>query len=93
MQRFGNTIHIDCHLTLPFYFALDKVHDEIKDLELELNKDFQQEVELFVHTDPCNEEFPCKLCNVEDCAFRKHAHEQNINWDIKNLMTNKKHQL
>ena len=93
MQRFGNIIHIDCHLTLPFYYALDQVHNEIKNLEVDINKDFNQEVEFFVHTDPCNEEFPCKLCNVEECEFRKHEHMQTVNWDIKNLMTNKKHQL
>ncbi len=93
MQRFGNTIHIDCHLTLPFYFALDKVHSEIKNLEEKLNNDFEKEVELFVHTDPCNEEFPCKICNVGDCAFRKHEYQKQIDWNIKILMTNKKHQL
>ncbi len=93
MQRFGNIIHIDCHLTLPFYYALDQVHNEIKNLEADINKDFNQEVEFFVHTDPCNEEFPCKLCNVEECAFRKFEHLQTVDWDIKNLMANKKHQL
>lgn len=93
MQRFGNIIHIDCHLTLPFYYALDQVHAEIKNLEADVNKDFQHEVEFFVHTDPCNEEFPCNLCSVEQCAFRKSEHLQTVKWDIKNLMANKKHQL
>lgn len=93
MQRFGNIIHIDCHLTLPFYFPLDQVHAEIKNLEADLNKDFHHEVELFVHTDPCNEEFPCNLCSVQDCAFRKQEHLQTVEWNIKNLMANKKHQL
>ena len=93
MQRFGNTIHIDCHLTLPFYYSLSKVHDEIKNLESDLNKDFQHEVELFVHTDPCDEEFPCKLCSVDNCEFRKFEYQENIQWNIKNLMANKKHQL
>ena len=93
MQRFGNIIHIDCHLTLPFYYALDQVHDEIKSLEADINKDFEHEVEFFVHTDPCNEEFPCTICNVDQCAFRKSEHLQTVAWDIKNLMANKKHQL
>ncbi|MFM7016750.1 MAG: cation diffusion facilitator family transporter [Bacteroidota bacterium] len=93
MQRFGNIIHIDCHLTLPFYYALDQVHAEIKNLESDINKDFSQEVELFVHTDPCNEEFPCNLCSVHECAFRKQEHLQMVEWNIKNLMANKKHQL
>jgi cation diffusion facilitator family transporter len=93
MQRFGNIIHIDCHLTLPFYYALDQVHAEIKSMETDVNKDFNHEVEFFVHTDPCNEEFPCKLCSVEQCPFRKFEHQQAVAWDIKNLMMNKKHQL
>jgi hypothetical protein len=69
------------------------VHAEIKSMETDVNKDFNHEVEFFVHTDPCNEEFPCKLCNVEECAFRKFEHLQPVEWDIKNLMMNKKHQL
>jgi len=93
MQRFGNTIHIDCHLTLPFYFSLDTVHSEIKKLEKKLNGDFNQEIELFVHTDPCNEEFPCKICNVEACAFRKYKYQKQIDWNIKILMDNKKHHM
>ena len=31
IQKFGDLLHVDCHMTLPFYETLDNVHDEITD--------------------------------------------------------------
>jgi cation diffusion facilitator family transporter len=92
-QKFGHYIHVDCHLTLPFYLTLEKVHSEVKLLETELNRDFDHSVELFVHTDPCNEELPCDICSVKDCVFRKKAFVKSVEWTQANLIINKKHKL
>ena len=29
-QRYGSDLHIDCHVTLPYYFDLNRVHEEVK---------------------------------------------------------------
>lgn len=92
IQKFGDNLHIDCHLTLPFYLTLEQVHDEIKLLETELNRELPYNVELFVHTDPC-QQIPCALCAAPDCSYRRSPMLKRVNWTASNLMENKKHQL
>lgn len=92
LQKFGHYLHVDCHLTLPFYYPLDQVHEHIKKLEGVLNRDVENHVEVFVHTDPCME-LPCNICSVSTCTFRKSAFISQIKWTKENLMLNKKHQL
>jgi cation diffusion facilitator family transporter len=92
LQKFGHYLHVDCHLTLPFFYQLDKVHEQIKKLEHVLNLDVENQVEVFVHTDPCME-IPCNICSVKDCTFRKKPQVSQIKWTSENLMLNKKHQL
>ncbi len=92
VQKFGSSLHIDCHMTLPFYFSLVQVHDEIKYLEQAMNKEFTSGAELFVHTDPC-QQIPCDICNVQECAFRTKAFIHRVPWTSEILMLNKKHTL
>jgi cation diffusion facilitator family transporter len=92
LQKFGHYLHVDCHLTLPFYYTLDEVHHQIKVLENELNRDFNNHVELFVHTDPC-QQIPCSICSLHECMFRKEPFVRTIEWNTNNLMENKKHSL
>jgi cation diffusion facilitator family transporter len=92
MQKFGRYIHIDCHMTFPFYETLETVHDEIKLLERQLNKTTNYTVELFIHTDPC-EQKPCSICAIGNCNFRKKDFVKEIIWTRENIMVNKKHSL
>lgn len=92
LQKFGHYLHVDCHLTLPFYYTLEEVHHQIKLLEAELNRDFNNHVELFVHTDPCMQ-IPCNICSLENCMFRKEPFVRSLHWTPEMLMENKKHKL
>ncbi len=67
--RYGRSLHIDCHLVLPFYLTIKEEHVEVKQIEKLLNEGLDQPAEIFVHTDPCNESF-CHQCRVANCAFR-----------------------
>ena len=31
--KFGSTLHIDCHVTLPWYYTLERAHEEITELD------------------------------------------------------------
>lgn len=92
IQKFGRYMHVDCHMTLPFYYTLEQVHDQIKALETAIAKSFLLNVEVFVHTDPC-QAIPCALCSVDNCPYRRLPHAEQVIWTPSNLMLNKKHTL
>jgi cation diffusion facilitator family transporter len=89
--KYGGLLHVDCHLTLPWYLNLVEAHAEIDVLTALIRKEFGEAVEFFVHTDACMD-FQCPICTKEDCAVRKHAFEARIEWDLKNVVANKKHE-
>lgn len=90
VQKYGSDLHIDCHLTLPYYWELSRVHDEVHHFEDTLKDGFKGEVEIFVHTDPCMKEC-CHYCRVADCPVRASAFVRDVDWTAANLPLNQKH--
>jgi cation diffusion facilitator family transporter len=90
--KYGSIIHIDCHVTLPYYLTVQEAHDEIENIDLLIRNHLGNRVELFIHTDPC-QEISCKLCAIESCEFRKHSFESQMIWTVENMPKNQKHQL
>ncbi|MTI32245.1 cation diffusion facilitator family transporter [Xanthovirga aplysinae] len=93
IQKYGADLHVDCHLTLPFYFNLETVHDEIQLLEECLESISSHNVEVFTHADPCIPGKCCAYCRVTDCVFREEESLLNIPWNKTNLGKNQKHYL
>ena len=90
IQQYGGDLHIDCHLTLPRYWDLNRVHDEIHDFEVTMGQVLPTEIEIFVHVDPCLDAC-CSHCEITDCAIRSHAFSKKIEWTAKNMALNQKH--
>ena len=88
--RYGTVLHIDCHLTVPWYLNVHEAHREIDHLSAMVRQEFGDTVELFVHSDGCLP-FQCRICSKMDCSERKHNFEQKIDWTLKNIVSNKKH--
>ena len=88
-QKYGNELHIDCHLTLPNYFDLNKVHKEVKLVDFLINESVPH-TELFIHTDPCLPDC-CHYCSVENCKIRTSPKTEQINWTLDIVIRNKKH--
>ena len=90
--KYGSSLHVDLHLTLPWYDNLQKSHEEVKELEILVNKQFENRVEFFIHTDPC---LPtgCPICAVENCPVRQHDFKKKLEWDLPLIMKNKPHQI
>ncbi|MBV8389358.1 MAG: cation transporter [Mucilaginibacter sp.] len=88
-QKYGNDLHIDCHLTLPNYLDLIQVHDEVKKVDELINKNVTK-TELFIHTDPCVPKC-CRYCRMPDCPIRSEAKTEDITWTLDNVIRNKKH--
>ena len=90
--KYGSVLHIDCHLTVPWYLNIHEAHAEIEMLAGLVKKEFDESVEFFVHTDGCLD-FSCSICTREDCSVRQHPFQKTISWTLDNLITDKKHQL
>ncbi len=90
VQKYGADLHVDCHLTLPYYWPLNQVHDEVHKFEDTLKDGSANEVEIFVHTDPCIQQC-CPYCRVANCPVRAFAFVRDVDWTAENLPLNQKH--
>ncbi len=90
--KYGAVIHLDCHLTVPWYLNVHEAHREIDNLAELVRKEFGESLELFVHSDGCLP-FSCRICKKEVCPERKNNFVQEITWTLENISTNKKHGL
>jgi hypothetical protein len=89
--KFGNRLHVDCHLTLPWYLNLKEAHEQIDSFARLVRTEMGDGIEFFIHTDACMP-FSCKICSVTDCSQRQHPFEQRITWTIENIFENEKHE-
>lgn len=89
--KYGATYHIDCHLTVPWYFDVREAHIEVESLTDLIIRYYGAEVELFVHTDPCVPS-SCSICSISECKVRQHKFEGRLKWDMGNVLSNKKHE-
>lgn len=88
-QKYGNELHIDCHLTLPNYFDLNRVHEEVKLVDKLINDEVTK-TELFIHTDPCVP-YCCHYCSMPNCPIRSEPKTEQIEWTMDIVIRNKKH--
>ncbi len=88
--KYGASLHIDAHLTLPWYDDLKTTHEEVKQLEDIINLHFKNRVEFFIHTDPCLP-VSCTVCMISDCKVRQVPFERKVEWKSENLLKNQKH--
>lgn len=88
--KYGGQLHIDCHMTVPWYLNVHEAHVEIDGLTGLIKKEFSDSIEFFVHTDGCLD-FSCHICNKQDCPVRQHPYENQVEWTLSNIISNKKH--
>ncbi len=90
--KFGGQLHVDCHLTVPWYLNVHEAHSEIDKLAVLIKTDFGNTIELFVHSDGCLY-FQCNICQKHDCPVRQKPFEKRIDWTMENLLSDAKHSL
>jgi cation diffusion facilitator family transporter len=90
--KYGNVLHVDCHLTVPWYFNVQQAHEEIEVLGKLIRKDFGESLELFVHSDGC-QYFQCHICEKKACHVRQHDFKKKVIWSINNTLQNKRHDI
>jgi len=90
--KYGGQLHIDCHMTVPWYLNVNEAHAEIDALIALIKKEFGDAIEFFVHSDGCLS-FQCSLCSKQDCPVRQYPFEKRMAWTLANIIANKKHRL
>ncbi len=88
--KFGSVIHVDCHLTVPWFLNVHQAHDEVEAFSATARDEFGESVELFVHADGCLD-FSCRICSKANCSERKNPFEKRIEWDVHNISSDEKH--
>ncbi|MBR2648315.1 MAG: cation transporter [Sediminibacterium sp.] len=90
--KYGDMLHVDCHLTVPWYLNIHEAHREIDDILSIIKKEFGDAIDLFVHTDGCLD-FSCAICTKNNCPERKSPFQQKLNWNMENVLSNEKHRV
>ena len=90
--KYGSVLHIDCHLTVPFYLNVMEAHDEVDALRGNIIEEFGELVEMFVHTDGS---YPvsCAVSFNKDGKTEMRSSNENNKWTIENIMKNERHGL
>lgn len=89
IQRYGAALHVDGHVTFPWYWSLREAHEAMKELEATLRRELRQPVEFFWHMDPC-EPLCCKYCSVQGCPYRQSDSEKRLTFTPESLFVNRK---
>jgi cation diffusion facilitator family transporter len=79
----ANNIFIDFHLVLPYYFTIKEAHKSDELVLSEIRK-ILPEAQVKIHLDYCDENL-CKLCEYEDCKFRKEQLSERSEWNLERI--------
>lgn len=90
IQQHGSGLHLDAHLTLPWYYTLRESHDQMTDLVKLISENTERDIEFNFHMDDCKS-FSCKICTMPDCPVRQHALEKIIPWNSQAIAQPDKH--
>jgi cation diffusion facilitator family transporter len=90
MVKYGSTIHIDMHVTMPGYMTVREQREEVCVIISLIRDKYGETTELSVTCDPCRD-FSCRSCKCEGCNERKEEFIELLVWDIKNLSENTQH--
>ncbi|WP_209391072.1 cation diffusion facilitator family transporter [Chryseobacterium sp. RR2-3-20] len=90
IQQFGSSLHIDAHITLPYYYSLREAHQEMEKVIILLANNTNRTVEFNFHMDDCKP-ISCSICQIMDCPVRQHPFIKRIEWTPENVTSVEKH--
>jgi len=86
--KYGRTLHVDCHVTLPWYWTIQEGHKEINQISHLMNENLPHNLEFFIHVDPCDHTM-CKGCKL-NCNHREHSFKGLLTFTPRQIIKNKK---
>lgn len=90
IQQFGSSLHIDAHITLPWYYSLREAHNEMEKVIILLAKNTKRSVEFNFHMDDCKP-ISCPICQITDCPVREKEFVKRVEWTPENVTRVEKH--
>jgi len=90
IQQFGANLHIDAHITLPWYYSLREAHNEMEKMIILLAKNTKRSVEFNFHMDDCKT-VSCPVCQIKDCPVREKNFVKRVEWTPENVTSIDKH--
>lgn len=90
IQQHGSTLHLDGHMTLPWYFELRDAHEEMETMVKAIATNTERNVEFNVHMDDCKS-FSCEICQLTECPVRQHPFVKKIEWTAESISQPQKH--
>lgn len=90
IQQFGAHLHIDAHITLPWYYSLRDAHNEMEKMIILLAKNTKRTVEFNFHMDDCKP-ISCSVCQISNCPVREKDFVKRVVWTSENVTSVDKH--
>ncbi|WP_295211001.1 cation diffusion facilitator family transporter [uncultured Chryseobacterium sp.] len=90
IQQFGAHLHIDAHITLPWYYSLRDAHNEMEKMILLLAENINRSIEFNFHMDDCKP-ISCPICQIAECPVREKDFEKRVTWTPENVTNTEKH--
>ena len=90
IQQFGASLHIDAHITLPWYYTLREAHNEMENVIILLAGNTSRTVEFNFHMDDCKP-ISCPICRISDCPVREKDFVKRVPWTPENVTRVGKH--
>jgi cation diffusion facilitator family transporter len=90
--KYGTLMHVDCHLTVPWYFNVNEAHAAVDEFTQLIKNKFGASVEFYIHTDGCMP-FSCPICTIQHCDKRTAPFVKKLDWTLENVLLDTKHQL
>lgn len=90
--KYGNHVHLDAHLTLPWYLNMREAHEELDKMTKVLEEKFGEKHEMYVHTDDCKP-FSCEICPLKECPQRQMKFVDRIEWTAKLISEDSRHSI
>ncbi|HTN17854.1 MAG TPA: cation diffusion facilitator family transporter [Chitinophagaceae bacterium] len=89
--QYGDVLHIDAHLTLPWYFTVEAAGAETRAMEASVSRKFKRKVECFIHVDASDRQ-NCSVCGAATCTDTMHL-SATPSWTLEHIMTDRVHEL
>ncbi|WP_028122248.1 cation diffusion facilitator family transporter [Epilithonimonas tenax] len=90
IQQFGSRLHIDAHITLPWYFELRTAHEEMEQVIKLIAGNTDRSVEFNFHMDDCKP-ISCAICQIKNCPVRQYQFVKKVEWIGNNIAQPDKH--